>query len=194
MAITEPFASLNMEQLISTPLAAAVDAGVRLADATAQFIKNVGMDEQDHARHAEFLYEQHAISESGEDTVQEMRINVPLLSIVPVPNLHIDEINLLFDMEVKQSETLDTSVELCAKGDGSLGFGPAKVAISGSVSTYNTNARKSDYSAKYHIDIRATDHGIPEAFARVMDMMAESLTPVKRPKGGGEKTCITRKK
>ena len=90
-------------------------------------------------------------------------------------------------MEVKQSETLDTSVELCAKGDGSLGFGPAKVAISGSVSTYNTNARKSDYSAKYHIDIRATDHGIPEALARVMDMMAESLTPVKRPKGGGEK-------
>lgn len=176
MAVTEQFAGLDMEQLVSAPLAAAVEAGIRLADETAQFIKTVGVDEQGHVRNAEFRYMQHSIDEAGQAVSQEMQVDVPLLAIVPVPNLHIDEVNLLFDIEVKQSETKDSTMELSAKGDGSLGFGPAKVTVSGMVSTYQTNARKSDYSAKYHIDIRATDHGTPEALARVIDMMSESLT------------------
>ena len=176
MAVTEQFAGLDMEQLVSAPLAAAVEAGIRLADETAQFIKTVGVDEQGHVRNAEFCYVQHSIDGAGQAVSQEMQVDVPLLAIVPVPNLHIDEVNLLFDIEVKQSETKDSTMELSAKGDGSLGFGPAKVTVSGMVSTYQTNARKSDYSAKYHIDIRATDHGTPEALARVIDMMSESLT------------------
>lgn len=176
MAVTEQFAGLDMEQLVSAPLAAAVEAGIRLAGETAQFIKTVGVDEQGHVRNAEFRYMRHFIDEAGEDVSREMQVDVPLLAIVPVPNLHIDEVNLLFDIEVRQSETKDSTMELSAKGDGSLGFGPAKVTVSGAVSTYQTNARKSDYSAKYHIDIRATNHGTPEALARVIDMMSESLT------------------
>lgn len=194
MAVTEQFAGLDMEQLISAPLAAAVEAGIRLADETAQFIKTVGVDEQGRVRNTEFRYMQHTVDEAGEAVSQEMKVDVPLLAIVPVPNLHIDEVNLLFDIEVKQSETKDSTMELSAKGDGSLGFGPAKVTISGAVSTYQTNARKSDYSAKYHIDIRAANHGTPEALARVIDMMSESLTARSAPAPlSGSKSKVTTK-
>ncbi len=182
MSVTEQFVGLNMEQLISTPLSAVVDSSIRLANATAEFINTVGVDEHSNVRNVEFLYLQNFVDESGQNLSKEMQINVPLLSIVNVPNFHIDELNLLFDMEVKQSEKVDSTFELSANGDGSVGFGPAKIAITGNISTYNTNARKSDYSAKYHVDIKATDHGTPEALARVFDMMAESLVPIERTK------------
>lgn len=165
-----------MEQLISAPLAAAAEASIRLANETSQFIKTVGIDDQGHVRNAEFHYVKHSIDESGKSTPREMQVDVPLLAIVPIPNLQIDEVNILFDMEVKQSESKDSRTDLSAKGKGSLGFGPAKISIIGTVSTYQSNARKSDNSAKYHVGIRATDHGIPESLARVIDIMSESLT------------------
>lgn len=164
-----------MEQLISAPLAAAAEASIRLANETSQFIKTVGIDDHGHVRNAEFHYVQHSVDESGKSTPQEMQVDVPLLAIVPIPNLQIDEINILFDMEVKQSESKDSRTDLSAKGKGSLGFGPAKISIIGTVSTYQSNARKSDNSAKYHVGIHATDHGITESLARVIDIMSESL-------------------
>ncbi len=178
MAIAEEFAGLDMEQLISAPLSAAVDAGVKLAGATADFIRTVGIDSDGNVRTASFLYEEHRMNQEGNMQARQMQVQVPLLAVTAVPNLQIDEVNLLFDMEVKHSKVKDSVFGLEANGKGGAGFGPAKVSVSGSVSAHNTNTRKSDYSAKYHVDIRAANHGTPEALSRVLDLMASSLVPV----------------
>ena len=106
-----------------------------------------------------------------------MKVDVPLLAITPIPNLQVDEVNILFDMEVKESMKSESATDLSASATGSLNLGIFKVSISGSVSSHSSNTRSSDNSAKYHVDVRATNHGTPEGLARVLDMMAASVCP-----------------
>lgn len=178
MAIAEQFAGLQMDQLIGAPLRAAADASTQLANSTADFINNVGFDEKGNVRSVIFGYQQRSINEDGTSNLDEMKVHVPLLAIVPIPNLLVDEVNILFDMEVKQSEKSESAKDMSASLSGSAKLGFIKVNVSGSVSAHQSNTRSTDNSAKYHVDVRATNHGTPEGLARVLDMMAANVAPV----------------
>lgn len=176
MAIAEQFAGLQMDQLIGAPLCAAVDASLQLAESTADFIRNVGFDDAGNVRTVAFGYQRFSDNRDGTGNLEEMRVNIPLLAVVPVPNLQVDEVNLLFDIEVKQSERRESSMELGASASGKLGV--LKVGITGNISAHQNNTRSTDNSAKYHVDIRAANHGMPEGLARVLDMIAANMTPM----------------
>lgn len=177
MAIAEQFAGLDMRQLIGGPLSAAADASTLLANSTADFINRVGFDSEGNVRNVMFGYQKRTPNEDGTSSLDEMKISVPMLAIVPIPNLQIDEVNILFDMEVKQSEKQESTKDMSATVDASLRLGFVKVNVSGSVSAHQANTRSTDNSAKYHVDVRATNHGIPEGLARVLDMMAANVAP-----------------
>lgn len=176
MAIVEQFAGLQMDQLIGAPLCAAVDASLQLVESTADFIRNVGFDDAGNVRTVAFGYQRFSDNRDGTGNLEEMQVNIPLLAVVPVPNLQVDEVNLLFDIEVKQSERRDSSMELGASASGKLGA--LKVGITGNISAHQNNTRSTDNSAKYHLDIRAANHGTPEGLARVLDMIAANMTPM----------------
>jgi len=148
-----------------------------LAKSTAEFINEVGFDADQKTRSALFKFQRNEPDPDGNMSSQEMAVEVPLLAIVPIPNLQIDEVNVIFDMEVRQSERAETSVAASLSLSGSAGFGPVSVSISGSVSASHSNTRSSDNSAKYHVSVLATNHGIPEGLARVLDMMAANVAP-----------------
>lgn len=178
MAIAEQFAGLDMEQLIGGPLSAAADASTLLANSTADFINKVGFDSAGKVRTVAFAYQKRSMNEDGTSNLDEMKVDVPMLAIVPIPNLQVDEVNILFDMEVKQSEKSEQSLDLGASISGSLNMGIFKVSVTGNVSAHSSNTRSSDNSAKYHVDVRATNHGTPEGLARVLDMMAANVAPM----------------
>jgi hypothetical protein len=176
-AIADQFKGLDMGSLIGGPLTAAADASIMLADSTADFINHVGFDNNGKVRTVAFSYQKRSANEDGTSNLDEMKMDIPMLAIVPIPNLQLDEVNVLFDMEVKQSESSQKSLDVGAGLNGQLRLGPIKVSISGSVSVHQENTRKSDNSAKYHVDVRATNHGTPEGLARVLDMMAANVAP-----------------
>lgn len=178
MAIAEQFAGLDMENLIGGPLSAAANASSQLANSTADFINRIGFDKDGKVRTVAFAYQKRSMNEDGTSNLDEMKVDVPMLAIVPIPNLQVDEVNILFDMEVKQSEKSESSKELAASLTGTVNLGIAKVSVTGSVSAHSSNTRSSDNSAKYHVDVRATNHGTPEGLARVLDMMAANVAPM----------------
>ncbi|MCM1184328.1 MAG: DUF2589 domain-containing protein [Roseburia sp.] len=178
MAIAEQFAGLQMDQLIGGPLRAAADANAHLANSTAEFINKAGFDANGKVHTVSFGYQGRTVNEDGTSNLNEMKVDVPLLAIVPIPNLQVDEVNILFDMEVKESVKEESSMDLSASASATLRLGPFKVSVSGNVSAHNTNTRSTDNSAKYHVDVRATNHGIPEGLARVLDMMAANVSPM----------------
>lgn len=175
--IAEQFAGLQMDKLIGAPLTAAADASVQLANSTAEFINRVGFDNDGKVRNVAFGYQRRSVNEDGTTNLDEMKVDVPMLAIVPIPNLQVDEVNVLFDMEVKQSEKKEEAFDLGASIKGEVNLGIVKVSVTGSVSAHNSNTRSSDNSAKYHVDVRATNHGTPEGLARVLDMMAANVAP-----------------
>lgn len=177
MAIAEQFAGLQMDQLIGAPLRAAADASQQLAGSTAEFINTVGFDGAGKVRTVAFGYQKRTHNEDGTSNLDEMKVDVPMLAIVPIPNLQVDEVNILFDMEVKQSERQESSKDMSASLTGSAKIGPIKISVTGSVSAHSSNTRSTDNSAKYHVDVRAANHGVPEGLARVLDMMAANVAP-----------------
>lgn len=198
------FQGLPMGDLIGGPLNAACDAQVRLALATANFIKVVGFqgpadgatngDDFGPVRTAKFKFARPvqiapAVPAGPDGTgavaakigSEDVELEVPLLAIVKIPALSITTVDITFDMEVKSSESSKDSTDASASvtASGSIGWGPykASVSVTGSVATHKENTRSSDNSAKYHVEVHAADSGMPEGLSRVLDILATSIAP-----------------
>lgn len=195
--IASQFKGLPMADLIGAPLQAACDAQIKLAAATANFIKTVGFEAPDSGtppapgtplkiRNVDFSFMRQtaptaaAAGATPPATMERVDMTVPLLSIVKVPALAITRVDITFDMEVKSSastkEDIKKSGEFAA--DASVGWGvfSLKVHAQGSIATNKENTRSSDNSAKYHVEVHAEDKGMPEGLARVLDIMNQAIT------------------
>lgn len=206
IAMGDQFKGLPMGDLIGGPLMAACDAQVRLANATAGFIQQIAFLPADptkppndstnplKVREVAFRFSRpRALTateadQANRDPTKEfvvpfetVELTVPLLAIVKVPSLAINTVDITFDMEVKNTERTsqvdDTKGSFAA--DASIGWGPFKlnVHVEGSVSSHKENTRQTDQSAKYHVEVRAEDKGMPEGLARVLDMMNSAIAP-----------------
>ena len=104
-------------------------------------------------------------------------LKVPLLTIVKAPNLQIKEVNVIFDMSVSTSDSSSNTNSQSATVSASYKGWGAKVKFSGTVSNKNESQRKSDTSAKYHVDVKALDEGAPEGLMKVLDILQEAIQP-----------------
>lgn len=204
----DQFSGLNMANLIGGPLKAACDAQTMMAAATVKFIEDIGLEQPDKdgnrkVRTTSFSFTRAATDEKGEKIgSEEVSMNVPLLSIVKVPTLAIDELDVTFDMEVKSSTSSESSSDKEGKLEANAGLkiGPfhMDVKISGSISCHEKNTRSSDNSAKYHVQVHAKDFGMPEGLSRMLDVLATASAPTAiekkgtggaLPSGGGTKAA-----
>lgn len=203
MSVADQFKGLPMESLIGGPLQAAVDANMLLAQSTASFINDVGFIPTKDAdgntvpgapRMSDFSFERPGKDKDGNPTVEMVKIKVPMLAIVPIPNLQVSSVDITFDMEVKTSTSSTSKSSKSASIDANItanyGFVKAKVNIQGSVSSSKENTRSSDTSAKYHVQVMAKNMGLPEGLARVLDMMNAAAQPRQveqyKPNASGE--------
>lgn len=178
MAIGGQFAGLPIDMLIGAPLTAAAKASMLMAKTTADFIDYVGFDEKGKLRTAAFMYHKRTMNDDGTSSLDQLKVEVPMLAIAPIPNLQVDEVNVLFDMEVKQSERDNSETSASATASvNKKGWIAPSFSVSGSVSAHSSHTRSTDNSAKYHVDVRATNHGTPEGLARVLDMLAANVAP-----------------
>lgn len=185
------FKGLPMGDLIGSPLTAACDAQVRLANATADFIKYVGFLPPTASdpkgvgatRTAHFAFTRPVAdpADASKMIEENVTLDVPLPAIVKVPALAVTKVDITFDMEVKSSFASKDSTDASAKmaADMKFGWGPfsATVHLEGSVATHKENTRSSDNSAKYHVQVLAEDSGMPEGLARVLDILQSSIQP-----------------
>lgn len=195
------FSGLPMGDLIGAPLTAACDAQVRLAKATADFINTVGFNPELDAdgkptekmapRQIDFSFWRPAQRPAGapgegggagEAYVEKVVVSVPFLAVVNVPALAIKSVDISFDMEVKTAETSKETDNKTIGGEASVNFGwgpvSGSVKVSGSVSTAKENTRSTDKSAKYHVELKARDDGMPEGLSRVLDIMQSAIAPL----------------
>ena len=163
--IANQFTGLPIENLISAPLLAAAKGQKALAATTAQFITEVGMDSSGNTKSVKFNYA---------DGSEQVVLDVPLLSIINIPSLCVDEIDINFDMEVStqsaSKSSTDSSAELTVKG----GFGCWSASFTGKVSHHSENSRSSDTSAKYTIAVKGKQEK-PEGLMKVLDMLNGSI-------------------
>lgn len=185
--IVNQFSGLDMAALIGGPLKAACDAQSMLAHSTLDFIEEVGLEAPDangvrKVRTANFSFDRAAEQTAdGKSVSERVEMNVPLLAIVNVPALSIDVVDVTFDMEVKSSTSSESSSDKTGELEANAGLkiGPfsMNVKIKGSIACHEKNTRSSDNSAKYHVQVHASQQKTPEGLMRMLDIISSAVAP-----------------
>lgn len=120
--------------------------------------------------------------ETGAQTTKTMTLNVPLISLVPMPSFTMDEITVDFDMEVKEN-SIDTDKSHSDFGSTeNFSFWGCSASITGNISADSSHTRQTDNSAKYSIHARAVQQPPSEGMAKLTALFAQSMEPIEMKK------------
>lgn len=217
LSMAQQFSGLPMEDLIGGPLNAAAKANAAMALTQTRFLMETCFNKQgetttlaDGSSVTRYTYKPIMIEmsldrgvlsnekdEKGDYGVKiktvTTRFNLPLLTIIPINSLGVNNVDISFEMEVKSSysETETENTEKETKGEGSfeskLGWGPLSVSIKGSASyssrdssTHDTHYEKSN-SAKYTINVHAGQLPVPKGVNTIIEAFTQAIQPIEMP-------------
>lgn len=214
VSMAQQFTGLPMEDLIGGPLNAAAKANAAMALTQTRFLmetcfnKIEEKDTQGNLKSVSYkpimieMSLERGVMTTVEDKEKNKKLeikpvitkfNLPLLTIIPVNSLGVNNVDITFEMEVKSSysETENESKEAESKGEGSfetkLGWGPLSVSIKGSASyssrdssTHDTHYEKSN-SAKYTVNVHAGQLPVPKGVNTVIEAFTQAIQPIELP-------------
>ncbi|MEZ4294583.1 MAG: DUF2589 domain-containing protein [Polyangiaceae bacterium] len=169
--------SIPFDKLIGGPLSAAVNAQGQAAMTCIQFIEAVGFQagaspgDPKEAVNVEFTY-----SKSNEDgDPATFKLTVPMLAIVPIPYLRIDEVLIDFSAKLTDMVSTDQTTAFTGNLSFSAGWGPVK--FRGSASYKNDKSTKTSSTQDYSmsVKVRAVQAEIPGGMAKVLDMLEAAV-------------------
>ncbi len=174
MAVTSELQAIPFGSLIGGPLDAAIEAQARAAMSSVNFIKSVGFDANGKVNTVSFIVKK------GD---AETTIEVPLLTIVPVPFIRIDDMTIDFKANISStSETADKTLEsktVNAKVSASAQylFFKAKLEASFSSKKDSESTKNSRYAVETTMDVHvhAVQDELPAGLAKMLNILAETI-------------------
>lgn len=166
------FQALPLEDIIAAPLRGAIEAQRKAAESTKEFIESF-MNETVQFKVAK------TVEQQGATTANTMEVNAPLLSIVPVPHLGVEEVTTQFHYEISQTVTYAKESEMKGEGEAQSGWLVskfAKVELSGSVSNKTTESSTANRSGSLDITVVAKQAPIPKGLEKILSMLANQIT------------------
>lgn len=185
--VADKFRGLPMEDLISAPLKAVCDSQKQLAKSTHEFMTQIGFDSNEKGeltgtRMLEYQFERPV----NDGTTANIKVKAPLLTLVPIPSLAVNEVNIDFQMEVTDTETITaknaSTIDTEASGSVGFLFWKASVKMNGKVSSSRENTRTTNQTAKYQIRVNARQQPPTEGLSKLMDIMASCVEPIEAAK------------
>lgn len=180
---TSALQGIPFSALIGGPLGAAVDAQVKAAGATVDFIQNVGLTgpaDQRRPIQVEFVYYVDG---------KEAKLMVPLLTIVPIPYLAIDEVDIQFKANIKaeastyQENNSSSETSVGNKSSATFGgwFAKGSTEFNANYSSKKDSkaTQESKYSVEYTMDLKihAGQDDMPAGLAKVLNILESSIAP-----------------
>jgi len=185
---------LSLDQLIGAPIHALVEAETQAAWATARFVRNVGFEAPDPADPSELgglqMVRFHRRRQRADGSEEVLDVEMPLLSLLPIPALQIRDAELDYSVKIVATEaTGEQQREM-------LGHLPAAArAAAGAPATLRaTFARDERASQRRSVDmllrmkVHIEQSDMPEGLARLLSLAAESVSqrPAATPPGARE--------
>lgn len=178
--------ALPLENMISSPLEGMIKAQIQASRLYADFLLAVCIKDG-KAQSIQFDYDETIVDEKGEiQGVLKKTMRIPLMAAISHPNISIEEGTIDFDLEITQSEKDTKDLDIEGSIEGSLGWGPFTVKVSGRVSQKTAQTRATDTRAKYSIHTQVKRQPPPEALMRVIDYLTDAAT-----KPGVQKDALT---
>lgn len=175
--------AIPFSSIIGAPLNACIEAQAMAAQTSWNFIQEVGLNTNEsgvkEVVNVSFLFQQDGKS---------AQLTVPLLTIVPIPYIAINSIDLNFKANISassstiseqiSSKTVDTGLEAKAQ----IGCTPFSVSAN-MKANYSSKkdskaTQESKYSVEYTMDIavKAGQESMPAGLAKVLEILGSSLS------------------
>ena len=191
------FVGLPIEDLICSPIIGAAKGQRALAQETLSFVNDLAFlpkDNEDGSKNANIidvsLDRLTNSSTTGEVAHVNQKIQMPMISLVNIPNFAMDTMEIDFVMSVGQTssstdtsdKSTDTTSKASASGGASWGWGSVKASashsVTGHVASSKSNTRGTDFSAKYEVHATAKQMPPTEGMAKFTQIMASVIEPI----------------
>ena len=174
MAVAGELQSLPFGSLIGGPLDAAIEAQARAAMSSVNFIRQIGFDDKGAVQNISF-------TATKGDVHSE--ITVPLLTIVPIPFIRIDEMTIDFKANITSTtESEDKTVESVnkqAKVSASARYLFFKAELEASISSKkdSESTKSSKYAVETTIDVHvhAVQDELPAGLAKMLNILTDTI-------------------
>lgn len=184
--------SIPFSAIIGGPLSACVNAQRLAAQSTIDFITSIGMKTDSEGKPTNEIVN---VSLLYKRDGQQVELTVPLLTIVPIPYIAIDTININFKAKLTGSTAFQheyskqNSQDIHVK-DNNFDANPAlwgstdadgreRMEMTGSISSKkdSKSTQNSNYSVESTIDINVSAHSesMPAGMAKVLEMLNQAI-------------------
>lgn len=187
---TNALQAIPFSSMIGGPLKACIEAQAMAAKTTWDFIQEVGLNTDPKTGEKSAVNVSFSFLQGG----RMVQLNVPLLTIVPIPYIAINSIDINFKASISASSssvtenTESTSMGGSADITAGVKIGPfhmdAKMNANYSSKKDSKATEESKYSVEYTMDIavKAGQDSMPAGLAKVLELLGNSLD-VSDPKG-----------
>lgn len=116
---------------------------------------------------------------------EDMTLQVPLLTIVPIPFIHVATTDIDLNVKINSIYNTDTSSEtnsnVSTNASASYGFlfAKGKININATVAHQKKTSEKEEVKKEYSLNIKihAVQDEIPVGMSRMLDILEESIVP-----------------
>lgn len=194
MAIGQELSSIDFQSMIGGPLNAIVKAQAQSAQTSVDFIKSVGFNapdaQTDPGKPTMVTFEYDKMVESKDaqgnvtSTVTPMKLTVPILTMLPIPFIRVEETTIDFNAKINavSESTTSSSSELNASLAVKGGWGPVSAELKCSYSTKKSSSATSKIERTYSlaIHVRAVQDELPAGTEKLLGILENSIQEVKK--------------
>ena len=199
--------SIDFAGMIGGPLVAVIEAQAKAAITTVNFIKEVGFkkperqtgDEEDSQTgdpiYVSFKYPKEVkpyepATEDGPEkpaVFQEMKLEVPLLCIVPIPYLRVEEVTIDFNAKINSMQTNERAssfgVNAQAEGKARWLLGSAKLKVSTAYQSSSKSTSKVQRTYSLAVQVKAVQNEMPGGMEKILGILEDAIKsqPVSAP-------------
>lgn len=210
VSMAQQFSGLPMKSLIGGPLKAATDANGMMARTQTQFMLSTCFENGTTSQQSgttgsggsgstgalkpimvEFELSRPVIKSDGSQGADaKISLKLPLLTLIPLNSLAVDDVKIHFEMEVSSSTSKDNETskeqETAAKADITAKYnaGLFSVEVHGSVSHNSKSASKqkehyeASNKAKYEVDVHAGQLPLPTGVTTIINAFTKNIDPI----------------
>ena len=187
---TSALQAIPFGSIIGGPLKACIEAQAMAAQTSWQFIQEVGLNTDPKTGQKEAVNVSFQFMQNG----RMVQLNVPLLTIVPIPYIAIHDIDINFKANISASsssvseQSSSSALDAGAEVTAGLKVGPfhmdAKMNANYSSKKDSKATQESKYSVGYTMDVavKAGQDSMPAGLAKVLELLGSALD-VSDPEG-----------
>jgi hypothetical protein len=176
--LTSELNNIDFAKLIGGPLQAAVQAQAAASMTTVKFIQEVGF-ERDEAgtvtgvKYVDFKYDGKTgeTNPDGTEKTVSKAVKVPLLSMLTIPNLRVEDVDINLNVKLNSVETKNVSNSLNVKADLGINYAFVKLKVSAAVQRTSTTGVKVEKEYAMNVKVHATQDQMPGGLEKILNLL-----------------------